>query len=80
MSRLITLTNNQFQAIGNTTLPSEYPADPPVVFWKGKVYVTTGGGGWTMSPGNYEAYSENATITLKDDAFVPPDVVPPESR
>lgn len=73
--RQVTLCDDQDNAIGNVVLPSDYPSDPGVVTWKGKIFVA-GSISFSPAPGAYESYVQSESLEIPVHAVSAPSVVP----
>jgi hypothetical protein len=59
--RTVQLFNFVYEKIGQTTLESDYPGDPPVLIWRGRVFEAAGIYG-------EPSYVESKHLDLPDDA------------
>jgi hypothetical protein len=76
MSRMVTLFDDENEAVGNAILKSDDPGEPPVLLWRGRTFVYGGVSFDEPAPGDYESYLQKETYTLPPSAVSPPEVVP----
>lgn len=70
--RPVTLVDG-LTVLGNVNLASDFPGEPPVLQWRGKLFVSTSS---RPSPAGYESYAMQPVLSLRDDDVSPPDVAP----